>query len=248
MLWIILFVVVILISGFLALRSMKDYQETPLSHLSYGLFYLSQKSNFTSDTLTKLHQFALKYDCLISLERLFKGEDNVLVIYSPKQIVNEFPELALIELEDYLLPASSTSSSGINNDEKKINLNQVLPWIIEPKNNPKKTLSVKSSFLKMMELNPKQRFFWQIVIFPLKENTNFQVTIRSMAVDNDPNFRVELAKKLDTMIGENTGLTRKTKQPPASAIFESFRERTLIPKEVSSFVLDKQELFSLLGL
>ncbi len=248
MIWAILFIVVVIISAVLALRSLKDYQETPLQNLGYGIFYIRNLKNFSLDTLKKIYQFSLKNDCLISFERLFKGKESVLIIFAPRSITSLFPELSFLELEDYLIPAKQQLNPSLDMGGKKINLNQVLPWIIESKNNSKKPLIVKQGFLKQIDIKDNQRFFWQIVTFPLKQENKVQVTIRAMAVDSDPISRVELAKTLDAEIINSTGLSRKVKQPPQQSLYESYRERTLIPKEVSSFNLDLEELFQLLAI
>ncbi len=237
--WIGLFFVVLIVSFFLAMRSMKNFQDLPTAHLEYSLFLLQNPENLTHSTLKKLHDFALQLDTLISLEKLTKGSQTVLTIFVPNQFITQFPELGLLELEDYI-------SLEPEKDEKKISKNEALPWVIAPKNS-KKDLQLNDSFFKKLSLNEMQHFFWQIVLQPLKTNTNFQATIRAMVVEKIPAERVNVAKRIDSLINETTGLIKEAKVASSGTIFESFAKRTIVPKEVSSFELNGEEVLKLLS-
>lgn len=248
MLWIVLFVLIVLISAFLAWRSMKGYQELPEESLTHGLFLIKNLEALTGESIARLHSFALNNNLILSLEKLFKGKDSAIVIFGPANLSENFQELGLVELEDYLLTAKDSKTPVF--EEKKVNLNDSFPWTIQPKNNSKKDLTIKTGFLKSEDLEVNQRFFWQIVLSPIRGTpTNFQSTVRAIVVDPSPISRVEFAKKIDNQIQNFTGLSKKTTEVQSSAgIFESFRQRTLIPKEISPFVLSGEELMNLLGL
>ncbi len=243
MIWVLFFILIIIASAVLAYRSMIDFQELPATSLAYGLFLIRHKRNFNLSTLEKLSSFALNSEAIISLERLFKGQESVLVLYGPSNIASSFPELELLELEDYLDPKQGSSLD--QQDPNKVNINQALAWVIAPKNNPKKALKVEPQFLRLLELDPAQRFFWQIVLFP--QDSNFQVTIRAMVTEKDPGKRVEIAKKVSTQITEDTGLIRQPKQESSGKIYQAIQKRTLVPKEVSQFILSGEEILSLTG-
>ncbi len=247
MIWVLLFVIIIAASAFLAFRSMRNYQEMPHPERGYSLFLIRNKNEFNLDLLNKLHYLFQSTDSFFSLERLFKGTQSALLIYGPKSTLVTVPQLNLLELEDYL--DNELGEEPFSNLQKKINKNQSYTLTVEPKNNPKKHLNVKNGFLKLLELFPDQYFFWQLVCFPVKgEGSRFQVTVRAIVADSDLHRRVELVKKMTAHMTEFTGLSVDNKNQTPSALYDSFRNRTLIPKEVSAFVLDSQEVINLLSL
>lgn len=247
MIWITLFIIIIATSAYLAYRSMRNYQEIPHPDAGYSLFLIRNKEQFNQDILNKLHSLAQSSETFFSVERLYKGTQNALLIYGPKFILNTKLPLDLLELEDYLY--GDSGSDDFSDMQKKISKDMSYAFSVEPKNNPKKHLSVKNGFLKLLEINPQQYFFWQVVCYPLKANSNpFQVTIRGMVADQDLHQRVELVKKMTTHIQEFTGLLSDNKNQTSSVVFDAFIKRALIPKEVSSFVLDSDEVLNLLSL
>lgn len=249
MIWVVLFILIVIISFYLAWRSMRGYQEAPdeLSdaNTSFAPFYVSDSKTFNLNSLAKLHAFSESSGYILSLERLFKGKDSALIIYGPETMPETFPELKLVELEDYLQNPTDSKTSVFN--EKKVSLNQSYSWTIEPKNNPKKSLIIKPGFLKSLELENEQRFFWQSVIAPIKGTNIFQTTIRAMVVDNNPVKKIELAKKMDLEIENYTGLAKKNSPSSNAQVFDSFVKRAITPKEVASFMVSAEETFKLLG-
>lgn len=247
MIWIILFIIIVATSAFLAFRSMKNYQEIPHPKQGFSLFLVRNKDQFNLDVLNKLYFLAQTSDSFFSIERLFKGSQSALLIFGPKSILLTQPQLNLLELEDYLY--NDMGEEPFSNLQKKTNKNDSYTIAIEPKNNPKKQLNVKNGFLKLLDLYPEQYFFWQVVCFPVKGNLNpFQVTVRAMVADSDLHQRVELVKKMTAHITEFTGLPSDNKNAPPSVLYDDFRNRSLIPKEVSAFVLDSEEVLNLLSL
>ena len=131
MLWIIIFLIIILVSAVLAFRSMKDYEEFPESLSLNTLFYIGKPQNLTSEILTKLHETLSEHKQFFSLERLNKGKERALVIYGPRDLESLFPELNLVEIEDYL------TENALPSVDKKVDVNQSLTFLIEPKLNKK---------------------------------------------------------------------------------------------------------------
>lgn len=248
MIWVVIFILIIVSSAILAFRSMRNYQETPENSTRLSLFLIKNKDRFNLEALNKLYQQSLINHDFFSLERLFKGAQNALLLFGPRDLSLAFPELDLLELEDYLYD-EAFESVGLSND-KKVSKNKSFPFAIEPPNNPKKTLSVKSGFLKLLDLSLEQYFFWQIVVEPIKKNNSpfFQATIRGIVADADLHQRVELAKKMTAHIGEYTGLLIDSKNPNVSTLFDSFKRRSFTPKEISNFVIDSKEIMDLLAL
>jgi hypothetical protein len=65
--------------------------------------------------------------------------------------------------------------------------------------------------------------------------------------DSDPIKRVELAKNINQIISTATGLKKHEDAHPEGKKFESFKQRSLIPKEVSEFILTGDEVLSIIS-
>lgn len=96
--FIILFLIIIGISVYLAYSSMKDVFEFPENTSS--LFLIRNPGVFSGETLRDLRQ-KMQSGQIISLERLFKGSKSALVIYGSGRLLQEFHNLDLLELLDY---------------------------------------------------------------------------------------------------------------------------------------------------
>lgn len=243
--WLILIALVVVASFVLAFRSMRDYQDIPLANLSYTLFLVQDFQQFNEETLKKIYNFLAQSDGIISLERLFRGPDRVFIIFAPSNFGLNFPELNLLELEDYL--AEFMENSIRPEDSKKVWVDDTYTWSIAPKTNPKE-LMVREGFLQNIPLSQGQSFFWQVVAAPSYKKYDFQITVRAMTVDPDSARRVNLVKIIEREITESTGLIRNQKQEPSKNLFKAYQLRSLIPQELSKFVLSAKELLKLLGL
>lgn len=245
MIWIVLFFIIILVSAVLAFRSMKDYEEFPGSENINSLFFVANSQNFTENSLKKLHKAFLNSKQFFSLERLNKGQERVLVIFGPREIPEILPELKLVEIEDYLADPNSLEQ---NNMDKKASVNHALTWLIEGKLN-KKPLHIGEE-LKNLDLGKDQQFHIQIVAIPeaaITDLEKFQSTIRVMVVEDDSIERVALAKILTQGLEQATGFNRHQDNFPEQKKFESFKQRSLVPKEVTPFSLSCQEIYALLA-
>lgn len=240
MIWILLFIIVVGLSFLLAMRSMKDYQEIPASVLSYGLFLIRKPNNLNSDTIQNIGKALLKRE-FFSLEKLYKGNSSVMAIFAPKNFQQQFPELDLLEIEDYLEDPSIQDSQELGIDKKAL-LNDSFSWVIKPN----KDVNIKPDFLKKIALGHNQKFFWQIVSRPENGVGDFQITARAMVIEKDSIARVEMAKKIDNELA-SCNLNKEENESSAKFLFTSFKRRTLIPKEVRPFIVDKLTLIKLMG-
>ena len=245
MIWIILFFIIILIFSVLAYRSMRDYEEFPDSRSLNALFYIGNPQNLTSGILGRMHDVFLSNKQFFSLEKLINGKERARVIFGPRDMAKDFPELNLVEIEDYLSDENSFSSGDT---AKKVNVNQVLSWLIEPKNNPKKPLVVGDEF-RSLSVEENQKIFIQAVLMPTEKSgvTIFQSTLRIMIAEPDSIKRIELAKKINQTIATLTGLNKHEDSFPESKKYESFKQRSLIPKEVAEFPFTGDEILSLIS-
>ena len=224
---------------------MKDYEEFPDTLSLNTIFFLGNPQAFTVETLNKFHRLLLENKRFFSLERLIKGKERALVIFGPRELPGMFPELNLIELEDYL--GEVNPDAVLTDSEKKVDLNQSITWLVEPKNSLKKVMHVGNQ-LKELSIGPQQKVFIQIIGEPLgdKDGLYFQSTIRIMIADLDAVERVNLTKNVNLIFQEATGLNKRTDNFPEAKKFDSFKQRTRIPKEVADFKLTSQEIFDIL--
>lgn len=160
--WIILFFLVVGLSFYLSIRSMKDFQDLPEGQ--YGL-YLIQDLIHLNDLLTQRR--------LISLEKLFKGNKQALVIYVPRDLALSLSQLKLLEIED---PSDKISSDSVLAFETRgANLS--------------------------LDLKTDEQLYFQLVISPIDGVVpKFQTTQRVVITSPDPNRRIELAKKVGGVI------------------------------------------------
>lgn len=223
---------------------MRDYEEFPDSASLNALFYIGNPGNLTAEILKKMHDFFLNQKQFFSIEKLIKGKEKARVIFGPRDMAKDFPELNLVEIEDYLADEGGFSSDDY---DKKVNVNQALSWLIEPKNNPKKELHL-SDELKHLSVEDNQKVFIQAVLMPVdKGNSVFQTTLRVMVTDPDPIKRVELAKKINQLISAATGLNKHEDAFPETKKYESFKQRSLVPKEVAEFPFTEEEILALMS-
>lgn len=225
---------------------MRDYEEFPDTLSLNALFYIGNPQNLTGETLKKLHGHFIKDKQFFSLEKLIKGSEQARVLFGVREMVHDYPELALVELEDYISDESSFFSQ--EDFEKRVSVNQVLSWLIEPKNNPKKLLLVGNE-LRDLKVENTQKVFIQSVLMPVDRSGEpvFQTTLRVMVADSDPIKRIELAKNINQIISTATGLKKHEDAYPEGKKFESFKQRSLIPKEVSEFILTGDEVLSIIS-
>ena len=243
MIWVIAFFIIILISSVLAYRSMRDYEEFPDILSLNSLYFIGNPSNLTPEVIKRLHDFFVAQKQFFSLEKLIKGKEKARILYGPRDLGKDFPELNLVEIEDYLAGENEYSPDSA----KKTNVNQALTWLIEAKNNPKKNLVVGSE-LNDLTVEENQKVFLQSVLMPIeKSEPAFQATLRVMVVDPDPIKRIELARKIDQLLKTATGLNKHEDAYPEIKKYESFKQRSLVPKEVSEFLLSSTEVASLMA-
>ena len=224
---------------------MRDYEEFPDSQSLNTLFYIGNPQNLTAQVLKKMHDFFLAQKQFFSLEKLTRGKEKARVIFGPRDMAKNFPELNLVEIEDYLADEGGFLSEDF---DKKVNVNQALSWLIEPKNNPKKQLHIGDE-LKNLTVEENQKVFIQAVLMPVEKqgNTVFQSTLRIMVTDPDPIKRVELSKKIKQIISEATGLNKHEDTFPETKKYESFKQRSLIPQEVAGFPFSGEEILALIS-
>lgn len=149
---------------------MRDYVAHPDKSYEYGLFLIRQTNYFNHQNLQLIFEGAFREGLIISLERLFKGGESVLLIFGPKKILASFNEkLGLLELEDYVESL----------DQEKILVSE-----IEMKNPTK---------INLPKLERTQQVWCQVVIGPDKTQ------IRAVVFAEDPIRRKEIFQSLQDL-------------------------------------------------
>ncbi len=226
------------LSFFLALRSMRDFQENPDQKKNpYGLFLIRNKEHLSSELFTSLIN-ALE-GVIASLELIQKGSSIALVGYFPRPVQGKFPNLGLVEIEDYIAEEdiSKTEEYLLS---KQIQLNDSFAWLLQPKNKKKPELQ-KNNF--ELELEPDQYFCQQIVFQSAEEK--LQITPRVMIKESNSQQKIDLIKKIKQEITEKTTLTNNPSLIHTKT-FEDYKKRAIIPKQADSFLASQKDLLDFL--
>lgn len=228
MVWIILFTIIIILSFFLAFRSMRTFEDIP-PQIYYGLFLVRQPDEFNLDILKKICQLAKEKKWIISFEKLVKGEEQALIIYGPTALSSLFPDLGLLELEDYVRPE------------------HISGWVAVPAH-PQQSREVKGQIdLNLPNLDSEQQVFLQIVSVPQAgQEVKFDSSIRIVVVEKDPSLRVALAKKINQLFIQGAGLKRQSAGQSMQALYEAFKNRAFVSDESLRVVLGGEAFIGLL--
>lgn len=234
--WIFLFLVIVGVSFFLALRSMKDYQEFPTTtNINYGLFLIRNSNALNEDVLELIRKSLLEQKLLISLEKLSKGNLQALIIYGPTKILSLFKgTLNLLELEEY---------SG------KIKIEKSLAWEIGIKDGINDLTQQK---LVLPQLHPDEELWWQIVL--QGAGGNFQTTLRIVLAGVNMDRTKDLKEQITKLL-ENFNLIMLPQAYSTAQIISFYQKRTLskslLPKgapQISQLTLSSKEIQKLLNI
>lgn len=228
--WIPIILAVGMVSFFLALRSMRDYEELPKGNINYSLYLVGQPQNFNPSTLEKIYQLSSNIKTQVSFEKLIRGEEKVLTLFLPEEIVSDLEELGLLPIEDYISPMS---------EHGKFSLEQSYIWNME---STKKNFEIKEGLWDSINLTGTQFFAFQVVAYP--EKNNFQVTLRGLVSYPESAKRVELVKTIQAAFSKNSSLKASFKN--TSLLFGNFFRRTFVPKEVLKMHFSSDQLYNLL--
>jgi hypothetical protein len=262
--WFILFFVIILVSFILALRSLGDYYEQPVTAPGFSLFLIRNPKALTESFLQQLYNQALAERSIVSLERLFKGPKQALVVSGPTDLFKPYIEaFDLLELEDY--------SKRVSSDQLP---DSVLGWEVGTKKNGQVSLNIQDIITQMPTLDDGEEFWWQIVLQPVAGN--LEQTFRQVSgvlvgggaatkkVEGQPMFqsvvravvwakgkkRAETLQNELTKIGSEEGLARLPQIYSSSQIVKFYQDRALHQFGVQAMPLNLTvtEVLSLLGL
>lgn len=221
---VLLVIVAAAVSAFLAYLSLYDYQDLPPAG-EHSVYLIRNLGGVNEAFLSELNKRLKEENQIVSLEKLFKGNREALLIYGPKHLVESFPELDLLELEDYT----------------RIPERDLLCWEIVPKPQKHKTDLV----LPTMDIGDSEQIFYQIAL--QKNKASFQATIRVVVVSSEITGKLRLMNTLNRLL-QQRGFIRKNLKKTSATVYKAYRKRTATPKEIFSFNLKYQSLLKLLSL
>lgn len=129
---ILLFIFILAISFFLSLYSMRDFQQKPSSKQDYGLFLVRNLNNLSMDFILQFLSGLSRFGFLVSFEKLFRGSQEALVLYGPKNILSKNTQgLNLLELEDYTAVEMENTSIFEVGVKGTSDLRQYLPQLFD---------------------------------------------------------------------------------------------------------------------
>jgi hypothetical protein len=171
-----IFLIIIAVSFILAYYSMRDFQEIP-SPEKNGIYLIQSPNAFTTDLIAELCN--KMNGEVVSVERLFKGTQSALIIFGSKQILEAFPALNLLELEDY---------TGITTAK--------LSWEMGVKDSLK---DIGNIFEGIPNLYTNEQFWWQLVLQPEKGSRDWQAQIRAVLLSDDQSRQKQLSFSLQKL-------------------------------------------------
>ncbi len=223
MIWLLVLVIIFLISFFLAWASLRDFHEFPKSSHDYASFWIQNPPALTPELIDKIHALSLEKEYIVSFEKIWRKDSEALVIYAPRALINQIPQLSPIEIEEY--PA-------------KININQTQTLELSPKSNQSLELNLPQHLSGFLKLVADEGFLWQVTARPHQDSQHsFQVTIRTGVAAKEPKRRVDMIKILTDKLSEYTSLTKHQKKKSSLAVYELYKKRGFKPKEVGKFLV-----------
>lgn len=241
--WAILFGIIIIVSFFLALRSMHDYHEMPLhSQTVYSLFLIKNEIGLTDDVLKQISEAIGKKRLIISFERLFKGSKKALVIYGPQAILEPLgKELDLTELEDYSLKS------------KRVSEQNILSWEVSSKFFQKNNKASLSFTEVTKDLSDNEELWWQLILQPRCDRNElqpmFKAIIRVAIISENKQKSQSMKLNLDKIIKES-GLVTLPQAYSSTQVLEFYQQRSLpqklFTKDDGHFMISSYEVKYLL--
>lgn len=238
MLFLIGFVVIILISFWLAYRSMKDYREHPPKKVEYGTFLVRTPHNFKPQILEFIASQAKLSKSLFSVEYLQKGSQKALILYIPKSLFSKLPMLHLLEIEDHL--------------DKVKNENSAQEFHLA---SPASSLEVHSQVFSQIKLAPQDLFCFQVacqVIHPssnlaskLQKNILLQIHPKAVLYSKSP-MRSKMLSEINQLIEKSTNIKKSVNPHSSGQIHAHAQKRNLVPYEIEPFLATPEELVRLM--
>jgi hypothetical protein len=225
--WLFLSLVVIIISFILAYNSMKDFSQTPSSQQPLGVFLIRSITGLDNNFLEKLHQKLLKSGKIISLERLFKGGKEAIILVGEKDLAAEFPELNLLELEDYssIVPEAMVWEVGTKDQESFHGDSQTL---------------LEDFSKSFPTLSENEQIWLQLLLKASNDKKTFSSQIRAAVIT--PRAKEVATELINLASGK---LTKFPRPITTSEMFNFYKRRAFYTPDKNKFYLTKEEILAL---
>jgi hypothetical protein len=224
--WLFLALVVIIISFILAYNSMKDFSQTPSSQEPLGIFLIRNITYLDNNLLEKLHQKLLKNSKIVSLERLFKGGKEAVILVGEKDSAAEFPELNLLELEDY--------SSRVT---------EAIVWEIGTKDQENfhsdSQISLADFSKSFPTLAEDEQIWLQLLLKPNKDKKTFTSQIRAAVIS--PRAKEVASQLINLAAGK---LTKFPRPITTSEMLNFYKRRAFYTPDKNKFHLNNGEILA----
>lgn len=219
---IFLLILVILISFFLALYSMHDFEIKPNLKLEYGAFLIKNINNLNPQSLIPLFSELAESNLLISFERLFKGREGVLIIYGPKNILLKYQDqFNFLELEDYT----------------NVDLNNISIWEVEVHD----SLKLRDKFPNLYQ---HEQIWFQIILKINKKDLNYFPTRIRVVLRSQGEARL---KELTAQFQDSykSALPKIPRPYSKAQILEFYKKRSFIKESGKDINLKIEEILNL---
>ncbi|RJP45826.1 MAG: hypothetical protein C4584_02750 [Armatimonadetes bacterium] len=230
LIWVVLFILVVLISFFLALKSMADYREQPANlTTTYSLFLIKKPEALTVELLEQVYRKLLSEGFILALERLFKGGKTALVVFGPvEHLLHYNTILGLLELEDY-----SRKSKAVT-----------LAWEIGIKKSAT-TDKLEQLFEKIPVLEQDEELWWQLILQPQKpgpEQSLFRAAVRVVIqAADEKKARLLKQKIIDAIVAH--GLVQLPQTYTDDQILNFYKDRAFHPAHLLDSTVSLGESF-----
>ena len=223
--WLSIFAIIIFVSFILAFSSMRNFREIPEKQIEYSLFLIGNPKALTDETMDFLYKETSKSGLILSIEKLFKGKKEAVVIFGPKYILEKLTKsLELLELEDYV----------------KVDENSITAWEMGVGSPRARKSDIDNLFTPIPELLELEQIWWQVSLLAENKKSSFRAQIRVVVISPDEKRREALGQ-----IVQNIGGEYIIKLPQAYSslqILSLFNQRSVQHKHKFPLTLDIKEV------
>ncbi len=217
-----LFILVILISFCLAFYSMRIFELKPNLKYEHATFLIRNPEQLNPQLLSSIFADLAKMNLMISLERLFRGNQSALVIYGPKNILLKYKEkLDLLELEEYA----------------NVDINNIAVWEVGVKD-------IKQFKANLPELLEKEQVWVQLILKMGGKDLSLIPTQMRIAVFSENLTRLkELTENVQKSY-ENI-LPKIPKPYSKNQLLSFYKSRSFIKESGKNIKLNQEDVLNL---
>ncbi len=220
--WFGIFASIIFVSFILAFISMRNFREIPEKKVEYSLFLVGNPKALTNEIIAFLHKETSNSGLVLSIEKLFKGKKEAVIIFGPKQILEKLKGLDLLELEDYV----------------KFDENSIIAW--EMGIGSGKKSEIANFFTPLPELLDLEQVWWQVSLLAENKKPFFRAQIRVVVISPDEKRRKALGQIIQNIGGEY--IVKLPQAYSSLQILSLYNQRSVQPKHKFPLILGFEEV------